>query len=106
MTLCQSATQEGLHSVLDVSLGVSGAVEQSGQSGKGAMPLADLQEERIELVQGRTCLRFCPSCSGGQEFPGTKVIPHSSITPSLKCFGEGALLTRDGSDDIPGLFQL
>lgn len=26
--LCQSATQEGLHSVLDVSLGISGAAEQ------------------------------------------------------------------------------
>ena len=51
MALCQRATQEGSHSVLDVSLGVSGAVEQSGQSGKGAVPLADLQEERIELVQ-------------------------------------------------------
>ena len=69
--------------------------QSSGQSEKGAVPLADLQEERIELVQGRTCLWFCPNCSGGQEFPGTKVIPHSSITPSLKCFGEGALLTRD-----------
>ena len=57
MALCQSAIQEGLH----VSLGVSGAVEQSGQSGKGAMPVADLQEERIELVQGRTCLWSVPA---------------------------------------------
>lgn len=79
VALCQSAIQEGLHSVLDVSLGVSGAVEQSGQSGKGAMPLADLQEERIELVQGRTCL---PSVPAAVEARSSLVLKLSHTAPS------------------------
>lgn len=70
------------------------------------MPLADLQEERIELVQEELAFGSLPAAVEARSSLVLKVIPHSSITPPLKCFGEGALLTRVGSDTIPGLFQL